>query len=132
MCVDCYYKSNCIIIYLFKSLTFVELYLPGKCRSVTLKCLHFEVYHVCLTDPATIDNIQVIDLPIVDGMHPRPDFMPQAIPEDLAPRLLRLHGNPFVWWVGQFLKFLLRPQPHLQADLVATEKRLGFVNPIVG
>ena len=96
-----------------------------------------EVKHKCqmsclFVAPRVIENIQVVELPIVDGMHPRPDYMPQAIPADLAPRLLRLHGHPFAWWVGQFLKYLLRPQPQLQETLAATEKRLHFKNPIVG
>ena len=43
-------------------------------------------------------------------MKPPPDFLPPSIPEDLADRLMLLHGDPIVWWVGQFLKYLLRPQ----------------------
>ena len=79
-----------------------------------------------------MDKVQVIDLPIVDSLHPRPPYMPLAIPTDLAPRLTRFHGNPSVWWIGQFLKYLIRPQPELQHDLNVTGKKLGFQTPIVG
>jgi len=58
--------------------------------------------------------------------------MPQAIPADIAPRLVRLHGHPFVWWVGQFIKYLFRPQPWLQEDIKLMKEKLGFKNPIVG
>ncbi|XP_072032322.1 alpha-(1,6)-fucosyltransferase-like isoform X2 [Amphiura filiformis] len=82
--------------------------------------------------PDVIKDIQVVDLPIVDGLHPRPDSLPLAIPEDLFERLTRLHGNPIVWWLGQILRFLLRPQPELEKDMKDTEERLGFGHPIVG
>ena len=59
-------------------------------------------------------------------------YLPPAIPADLAPRLTRLHGHPIVWWVGQFLKYLLRPQPELMQDIQDTQNKLGFVSPIVG
>lgn len=77
-------------------------------------------------------NTQVLDLPIIDSLNPRPQYLPLAIPADLAPRLMRLHGNPIVWWVGQFLKYLLRPQPETQAMLDTGMQKLGFKRPIVG
>lgn len=79
-----------------------------------------------------IENVQVVEMPIVDSLHPRPPFMPQAIPEDLSERLIRLHGHPFVWWLGQFLKYLIRPQPTLADDIELTRQRLEYKNPIVG
>lgn len=77
-------------------------------------------------------NTQVLDLPIIDSLNPRPPQLPLAIPEDLAPRLTRLHGEPIVWWVGQFLKFLLRFQSETQAIIDAGVEKLGFKKPIVG
>lgn len=77
-------------------------------------------------------NTQIIDLPIIDSLNPRTPHLPLAIPEDLAPRLMRLHGDPIVWWVGQFLKYLLRMQPDTKEMLDAGRKKLGFQKPIVG
>ncbi|XP_038075325.1 alpha-(1,6)-fucosyltransferase-like [Patiria miniata] len=79
-----------------------------------------------------LEKTQVIDLPIIDGINPRPDFLPLAIPEDLSERLMRLHGHPTVWWMGQVLKYILRPQPRLAKDLEMAGQRLGFKHPIVG
>lgn len=45
---------------------------------------------------------------------------------------MRLHGDPIVWWVGQFLKYLLRTQPDTQEMLDIGRKKLGFEKPIVG
>ncbi len=59
----------------------------------------------------------VLYLPVVDKLRLTPAYLPPAVPEDLALRLQRMHGAPGVWWVGQFLKYILRPQPTLQAEI---------------
>ena len=59
------------------------------------------------------EETQIVELPIVDSVNPRPPFLPQAVPADLVERISRLHGDPIVWWVSQFLLYMLRPQPHL-------------------
>ncbi|XP_077997267.1 alpha-(1,6)-fucosyltransferase-like [Glandiceps talaboti] len=83
-------------------------------------------------DTVRMKDVQVIDLPIVDGLHPRPNYLPLSIPEDLSERLLRLHGNPAVWWLGQLVKYVTRPQPSLQNLIDETHTRLKFETPIVG
>lgn len=75
---------------------------------------------------------QVISLPIVDNVYPKPKFQPPSVPADLVPRLEKIHGHPLVWWVGQVLKYLMRPQDHLQKTLDYAKERLGFKKPIVG
>uniref|UniRef100_H3D3V5 Alpha-(1,6)-fucosyltransferase n=1 Tax=Tetraodon nigroviridis TaxID=99883 RepID=H3D3V5_TETNG len=77
-------------------------------------------------------DVQVVELPIVDSLHPRPPYLPLAIPEDLAPRLQRLHGDPSVWWVSQFVKYLVRPQAWLEKEIQQSTAKLGFKHPIVG
>lgn len=62
----------------------------------------------------------------------RPEFMPSSIPEDLAPRITKLHGHPPSWWVGQFVKYLYRLRPEYQEDLDKKMHEIGFENPIVG
>jgi len=65
-------------------------------------------------------------------MHPRKDFMPMAIPEDIAERLIRLHGNPFVWFTGQLMKYLLRPQQWLSELFEKKYQTIKFETPVVG
>ncbi|VVC25206.1 Hypothetical protein CINCED_3A022785 [Cinara cedri] len=77
-------------------------------------------------------NTQVITLPIIDSINPRPPFLPLALPEDLVPRLNVLHGDPVVWWIGQFLKYMLRPQPATSNKLDEYAKKVKFQKPIVG
>ena len=75
---------------------------------------------------------QVISLPIVDNVYPKPRFQPPSVPADLATRLEKIHGHPLVWWVGQVLKYLMRPQEHVKKTLDYAKERLGFKKPIVG
>lgn len=93
---------------------------------------HVNCIFVILPGEAHDKNIQVVELPIVDSLHPRPPYLPLAIPEDLAPRLQRLHGDPSVWWVSQFVKYLVRPQSWLEKEIQQTTTKLGFKHPIIG
>jgi len=67
-----------------------------------------------------------------DGIKPKPVHIPLSVPQDIAPRLKRLHGNPGAWWVGQFVKYIFRPQDWLKSKLDEYEMQVGFDQPIVG
>ena len=72
-------------------------------------------------------------MPIIEYIKKyQPEFLPPAIPEDLADRIVRLHGDPVVWWVSQFLKYMLRPQDNIALLLNETEKDMDQNNPMVG
>ncbi|XP_069064997.1 alpha-(1,6)-fucosyltransferase [Pleurodeles waltl] len=77
-------------------------------------------------------DVQVVELPIVDSLHPRPPYLPLAVPEDLADRLIRVHGDPAAWWVSQFVKYLIRPQPWLEKEIEEATRKLGFRHPVIG
>lgn len=74
----------------------------------------------------------MVILPISDEFIPKPDFLPQMLPDDLAPRLNVLHGDPIVWWIGQFLKYFFRPQAQIVRKLDEYSKQFKFQKPIVG
>jgi hypothetical protein len=77
-------------------------------------------------------DTQVVELPIVDSLSPRPAYLPLAFPKELASRLTRLHGEPIVWWIGQFLKFILRPQEATSNMIQEASIKRGFKRPVVG
>lgn len=79
-----------------------------------------------------IQNTQVVDMPIIDGMSARPAALPLAVPEDLADNITRFHGNPAAWWIGQIVAYLTRPQKELDIHLTQTKSKLNFSHPIVG
>uniref|UniRef100_A0A1A9WL33 GT23 domain-containing protein n=1 Tax=Glossina brevipalpis TaxID=37001 RepID=A0A1A9WL33_9MUSC len=59
-------------------------------------------------------------------------FSPSFIPNDFGSRLIRLHDEPKVWWVGQFLKYMIRPQKDVKDFLKNMMIKLGWSKPIVG
>ena len=79
-----------------------------------------------------IKDVQVVEMPIIDSLHPRPLYLPLSVPKDISERLIRVNGDPSSWWIGQFVQYLTRPQPHLQHDLDSAKAKLGFSNPCVG
>ncbi|KAH3846102.1 hypothetical protein DPMN_088396, partial [Dreissena polymorpha] len=81
---------------------------------------------------STTDSSQVIELPQLFQLSSRPRFLPLAIPEDLADRLTRIHGDPPAWWVGQFVTYVTRPSAMLQTFLNESKEKMNFTNPIVG
>lgn len=40
--------------------------------------------------------------------------------------------DPIVWWIGQFLHFILRPQPSVKQMLDKYAEEMHFDKPIVG
>lgn len=44
----------------------------------------------------------------------------------------QLTVHPEIWFVGQFVKYLMRLQPDIQQYLDAMEESLHFTHPIVG
>ena len=79
-------------------------------------------------------NVQVIDLPILDSLRPRPSYLPLTIPEEISSELKLLHGSPFVWFIGQILQYIMKPSKEIEQFL--NEKRKQFQieqqHPIVG
>lgn len=71
-------------------------------------------------------------LPIVDFVKPRPPFLPISIPSDIAGRLEKVHGEPHIWWVGQFVTYLLRMKPQTQALLDEAKSKMDISSPTVG
>lgn len=59
-------------------------------------------------------------------------YLPLEIPEDLAPSLRALHGDPVSFWVGQFVEYMCRPQPSIREMFREFAKNVKFQNPIVG
>lgn len=66
------------------------------------------------------------------GLSERPEFFPQAIPENLANQIQKIHANPAAWWVGQLLKYIMQYTHSTQNFLDSEMTRLGFRKPIVG
>ena len=76
--------------------------------------------------------LQVVSVPLIASISPRPPQLPQAIPRDLADTLLAFHGYPFVWFAGQFLKYLMRPNLEFKAFYQKKKETMNVKKPYVG
>ncbi|CAG9123083.1 unnamed protein product [Plutella xylostella] len=80
----------------------------------------------------TQSEAKVISLPYIDSISRKPQFLPLTVPKDLAARVLKFNGDPAAWWIGQVLKFILRPRPEMQRAINETIAKMNFQRPIVG
>lgn len=78
------------------------------------------------------DKYKVVELQNVNTINPRLKVMPIAVPRDLYHPIMSFHGKPYVWWVSQFAKYLLRLKPHLKEEVQKKKKALDFKSPVVG
>nr|XP_049700311.1 alpha-(1,6)-fucosyltransferase isoform X1 [Helicoverpa armigera] len=81
--------------------------------------------------PVTYDA-KVLSLTFIDSISQRPKFLPLAIPKDLAHRITRFNGDPSSWWIGQMLKYVLKPRQAMQKAINDTIAKMNFKTPIVG
>ncbi|KAI1301497.1 Aryl hydrocarbon receptor nuclear translocator -like protein [Halotydeus destructor] len=78
------------------------------------------------------ETVQVLDIPIVDSLRPRPKYLPLAIPSQLSQQLITLHGSPIAWFLGQITRYIMRPSSEMEAFINEAKYRLQFRRPIVG
>ncbi|KAI0987416.1 hypothetical protein GJ496_009962 [Pomphorhynchus laevis] len=96
-------------------------------KPATKKSIHFRPWSGDLSNPA-------ISLSIIDNLSPRPDFLPLALPNDLAKStmIMSLHGNPFTLYAGHLIQMVLSIQPEFQQIINDTQTGLDFNSPVVG
>ena len=76
--------------------------------------------------------MQVVSVPFVSYLKDPPPFMPQAIPKELADKLFTFHQHPFLWFAGQILLYLLRPNEQLRRFIADRKKALDMKKPYAG
>lgn len=62
----------------------------------------------------------------------KPEWMPRAIPANIASRLIRLHGNPLAWWVGQIAQYVFRFTPEMINLVILHSNSIQYQKPIIG
>jgi hypothetical protein len=82
---------------------------------------------------ANLQPPKVILAPPIESLGAsKPIFLPMAVPTDIVERLKAFHGYPFVWFIGQFLQYLMRPSDQLTQYLEDRRKHLNISHPVVG
>ena len=42
------------------------------------------------------------------------------------------HGDPNAWWMGQIMKYFVKPQSWVKMEITEAKKKIGFSHPIIG
>ena len=82
--------------------------------------------------PDSEKSAQIIDLPIIDSLRPRPEYLPLTVPEQIAHRLQHLHSTPIAWFLGQLTRYVMRLSEDMQLVINDGKYRTNFRTPIVG
>jgi glycoprotein 6-alpha-L-fucosyltransferase len=83
-----------------------------------------------------IEHAKVVKMPIIDllsGGHSK--FLPLSVPQAYFDTLTRFHGDPFVWWAGQLLTYIMRYNLKIETLINSTAERFHFPklnSPCVG
>lgn len=77
-------------------------------------------------------SANAIRMPIIDIMSNRPQFLPLAVPKEYFDDIKKFHGDPFVWWAGQILNYLMRFNSKFEKVAQNTMERLQIRAPCVG
>jgi glycoprotein 6-alpha-L-fucosyltransferase len=77
-------------------------------------------------------NHQVVSLPERNRMDPKPSFLTQPIPREFADKLFTFHEDPFAWFAGHLLSYLMRPNEELKTYISTKKKSMGITKPYVG
>jgi hypothetical protein len=51
---------------------------------------------------------KAVRMPIIDVINKRPKYFPLSIPNEYQNELKKFHGDPFIWWAGNILNYLMR------------------------
>jgi glycoprotein 6-alpha-L-fucosyltransferase len=62
----------------------------------------------------------------------KPHFLPLSVPNEYLDDLRRFHGDPFIWWAGQVLQYLMRFNQDFEAQINDVRRKIGFKAPCVG
>uniref|UniRef100_A0AC35UFU2 Alpha-(1,6)-fucosyltransferase n=1 Tax=Rhabditophanes sp. KR3021 TaxID=114890 RepID=A0AC35UFU2_9BILA len=81
----------------------------------------------------TRESDAIVLIPIVDYVSPRPDFLPLALPKQIAGKLIELHSFPTAYFTGNIIQYAMRPNKQFSDIFDNMLKGVPFgETPIVG
>uniref|UniRef100_A0A1I7XK46 Alpha-(1,6)-fucosyltransferase n=1 Tax=Heterorhabditis bacteriophora TaxID=37862 RepID=A0A1I7XK46_HETBA len=76
---------------------------------------------------------RIVSLGIVDGLPNKPQFLPLSFPSSISDQLIKLHSNPPVFFISQFIWYLMRSNENLKSELDSATRSIPFSKgPVVG
>jgi len=92
--------------------------LSGSCR------------HLDEVETGNEDGNVVFELPPHGNFGNHPPHTPIDVPADILSKLEKLHDAPALWWMGQFLMYMMRPKKKLQERIDKLTAKIK--HPFVG
>lgn len=102
----------------------------------------FKVYHQICMKFIIIEKLDIPDenkndalairMPIIDVIAKKPDFLPLSVPKEYLDELSNFHGDPFIWFAGQILNYLMRFNNDFQSIVTKKMESLNIKSPCVG
>ncbi|XP_067133794.1 alpha-(1,6)-fucosyltransferase-like [Centruroides vittatus] len=117
---------------------FIKAYYSGMMMVLDISHWHYEIKSwesAFLSLSRTCQNMNISHIsnspwPGKNDDEARSDL--GRLPLDLKLQLIHLFDQPLVWWYGQFIRYLLRPNAAFESYLKTKKKLIGFSSPIVG
>ena len=78
------------------------------------------------------NNAKAVKMPIIDVIAKKPEFLPLSIPKEYLDQLKSFHGDPFIWWAGQILSYIMRFNGFFENTVKTVKEKLNFKTPCVG
>lgn len=79
-----------------------------------------------------LEAIPTIQMESLSLSTPTPEFAPFAIPKDLAHQITRYHGDASAWWIGQILRFSIKPMADIEERLKEFIEKRNLSRPFIG
>ena len=78
------------------------------------------------------DTTDVVKMPIIDGVSPRPRSLPLAVPSEFIDIIEGFHSYPSVYWFGHIARYVMRYADPIKKSIEERLEQIGFKHPIVG
>ena len=80
--------------------------------------------------PRGNNNFTIFELETHGNFSSHPPHTPIDVPDYLLEKLENLHSNPALWYMGQFVKYMMRPRQQLQEKFERFQAKAA--GPLVG
>ncbi|XP_076810540.1 alpha-(1,6)-fucosyltransferase-like [Clavelina lepadiformis] len=77
------------------------------------------------------EDIQVVRLDLTHEGSPNTHFQGLTVPKFLEEKVEFLHDDPNMWWIGQIMGYLLRPNPWISVRVQQIKRKRNLNHPYV-
>lgn len=105
--------------------------LSNNCQDLTYGGQYRTVLTINNYNDYNIQHMRMDQLNLLALVNNKLNFLAPAIPNDIANVLKHNHEFPFVWWIGQFVKYIFKLQPDMEEYLSQRILEINYNKPVV-